>query len=365
MTKSFLCGIINKAAEIRRLSSKKDVEKMGYSLDLGLFAGVSKENTLCLKGICAVMVLVHHIYQNTAAELGFASRILDDFGFLAVSFFFFISGFGLMSRYMQTNGEYVNGFVKNRIIPFYADYLMIAAVYALFCVFAHIRITARLALLTLTFGDTVVKYGWYVQVALLFYIVFYFSAAVFKSPGKVCAAGLVLVCAYFVACYAVKFGDWWYVSVKAVFAYPLGMFFALCGERIMRILDSRKRLTAAALMSLCLFLAVYGSYRIFPAAPEMVRFTLCSVVFPCTLILLTSLFDIRCAALRFLGGISYEIYVLQGLFLMLFHSDIIYIENSVLYIAASCVCILTFSVSVKFLIGKIRHAGAEHNMRCN
>lgn len=43
--------------------------------------------------------------------------------------------------------------------------------------------------------------------------------------------------------------------------------------------------------------------------------------------------NIQNAVTRFLGAISLEIYVLQGVFLTLFHSSIVVIENSYLYIA--------------------------------
>lgn len=64
---------------------------------------LSKENTTNLKGLLALMVLLHHTYQK--ALIGSSVAIFDftmrSLGFYCVSCFLFLSGYGLMTRYLN------------------------------------------------------------------------------------------------------------------------------------------------------------------------------------------------------------------------------------------------------------------------
>jgi probable poly-beta-1,6-N-acetyl-D-glucosamine export protein len=58
---------------------------------------LSRENTNILKGICAVMVVLHHVCSRTGtfSEIGLGP-IYTAMGYWAVSVFMFVSGYGLM-----------------------------------------------------------------------------------------------------------------------------------------------------------------------------------------------------------------------------------------------------------------------------
>ena len=57
---------------------------------------LSRENTDCLKGICAIMVVICHVCSRTniGASIGLGP-IYTAFGYWAVSGFMFMSGYGL------------------------------------------------------------------------------------------------------------------------------------------------------------------------------------------------------------------------------------------------------------------------------
>ena len=56
----------------------------------------SKKYTLQVKGAMVLLILFHHIYQNLSLDFGpWINYIFRSFGYLAVSVFFFISGYGI------------------------------------------------------------------------------------------------------------------------------------------------------------------------------------------------------------------------------------------------------------------------------
>lgn len=57
----------------------------------------SKGQSLSIKGLFALIVLLHHTYQqmNICQNLPFVDYFLRSLGYLAVGIFFFISGYGL------------------------------------------------------------------------------------------------------------------------------------------------------------------------------------------------------------------------------------------------------------------------------
>ena len=68
---------------------------------------LSKENGNCLKGICALMVLICH----TCSQSGFlmlpgvgVGAVITAFGYWGVSVFFFLSGYGLVKKFATSVG---------------------------------------------------------------------------------------------------------------------------------------------------------------------------------------------------------------------------------------------------------------------
>ncbi len=67
---------------------------------------LTKNQSICLKGIFALMVLLCHIHANitlfTKIKIG---SLFSCFGYLATGGFFFLSGYGLMYKYLNKNYE--------------------------------------------------------------------------------------------------------------------------------------------------------------------------------------------------------------------------------------------------------------------
>ena len=80
---------------------------------------ISKEKSLSVRGLMAIAVIIHHAYQYGPLfkDNIITSVILQSYGFLAVSVFFFISGYGLTKSYCDRNGG-VNCWFSTKSYPF-------------------------------------------------------------------------------------------------------------------------------------------------------------------------------------------------------------------------------------------------------
>ena len=58
-----------------------------------------KESTYSLRGLCMILIVLHHIYQYTASRYGVSYPlplviILQSLGYLSTGVFFLLSGYG-------------------------------------------------------------------------------------------------------------------------------------------------------------------------------------------------------------------------------------------------------------------------------
>lgn len=137
---------------------------------------LSKKNTDCLKGIFAVVVVLAHIrgrlpvFNDTVV-----GQILTASGYLAVAVFFFLSAYGLQASVDSKGVAYLQTFPRRRILPFYGTYLFVLMLYVLVYAWSGELNTVKPNILfrSLIFGGTLIENGWYLQTALLFYIMFW------------------------------------------------------------------------------------------------------------------------------------------------------------------------------------------------
>ena len=89
---------------------------------------LSRYATTCMRGILALVILVHHLFQYSHVDLGFfLDHTLQAAGYLAVGMFYFLSGYGLARS--SRKGDYLQRFFKRRFIPLYAFYVFLIIVY--------------------------------------------------------------------------------------------------------------------------------------------------------------------------------------------------------------------------------------------
>ena len=191
----------------------------------GKFAGFKKEkfhedsssleSMKSLRGFAAIGVILHHISQENAFQWangygkpGELSPFVNA-GFLFVSIFFFCSGYGLIKSY-ETKPDYLNGFMKKRVlktlvIPYYVSIV----IYGL-CRFASGERFAPVQWVTNLIGVSMMNpYAWYPIIAAILYTAFYIIFKHVKNQ-KLCYVlmGVVIVALGVIFCINGHF-TWW------------------------------------------------------------------------------------------------------------------------------------------------------------
>lgn len=218
-----------------------------------------------LKGVMALCVLCHHIsqvsiYQNLNVRSAGLEKLnvipfFESLGFVFVGIFFFTSGFGLYKSF-STKKDYLNGFIKRRILPIVISYYVMVAIYAIYYLITKPNFSVSEWICKLTGLTLINSQSWYVYVIIIMYFAFYFiyknekarkygvliltiivllQGAIFVINGhfpwwigkpdwwKV--RGALFNCPWWQRPTALLFeGEWW---VNATICFPLGILFAI------------------------------------------------------------------------------------------------------------------------------------------
>lgn len=134
-----------------------------------------KENrslTDLLKFIAALLVVNGHLFQFGGGPESWVKEM--NLGPLMVSFFFFLSGYGLMCSYSKKGMAYMDHFISHRllrvILPLVTAYIFSITVYA----FVVGPVDWNELFVTLLWGGPYMRYSWYVSELVVLYLFFYF-----------------------------------------------------------------------------------------------------------------------------------------------------------------------------------------------
>ena len=308
---------------------------------------LSKEYTNCLRGIFAILVVIHHLYQYTGLlRQSYLGAILQLCGFLSVSVFFFLSGYGLMLSSKKAN--YVDQFLRTRFLPLYCFYIILIILYSLWTLILEKSCSPKEIIQSFFWGGTVVTNGWYLQATFISYLFYYFSFNVFsKAKLQLLSFGLFIF-AYCIFCHLIGLGSNWYQTIPCMF---LGMLFSYKKADIDEIFDKHIWIifiASSLSFVICLLLSKLSSIEaVFTTLYLM--FFVCSTVALSYLLYNTSLINNYFFALC--GNYSLEIYVSHGFFLRLIKLN--YIENILIYILVVVVGTILTSIILKLIYTKI------------
>lgn len=314
---------------------------------------LSKSNTNCLKGILSICILIHHLYQrsNWLHDI-WLGAVFQYMGYLAVSLFFFISGYGLMYSYQTKKAEYIKNFPKNRLLTFYCVCILSVVIYTLFDWICGKNFKVTDILQSLTFGNTLVKSGWYLQTIFIFYILFYFSAKYCRTN----TALISMICCgtflYIGLCLCLKLMPTWYDSI---WCFAFGILWCACKKNIDYFVCRKEKnlIILGIALSFCISF-ILGTQEFIGLIYIRLAFKMLSAVFFSALsILLLMRLPIQNILTRNLGKISLEIYVIHGLVLELFRGKFIFINDDLFYAVMVIAVVLCLAVMLHFIVGYI------------
>lgn len=313
---------------------------------------LSKKTCDCLKGIFAVCVLLHHLFQHSGLFHGTLIGIgLQFLGYFSVGVYFFLSGFGLMQSFQAKGKVYLDIFPKKRILPFYITIVFLTILYSLYQMLLGDGLEISLMIKSLLFGGTVIANGWYLQVQLFCYITFYFVFQFCRIRSCGMALITVLTLCFILGMAVFGFAHTWYVSVPL---FVLGLWFSCSKNRFDQFIRNRKNwlillLTSGLTFVISMLCCKFANITFI----SEVSITLAECAFVFCVLLIVNKVNIDCSLTRKLGVISLEIYVMQGICLSFFHSYFWNIKNPYWYVIVASMGTVLLALAIHPLIKMI------------
>ena len=313
---------------------------------------LSKTNSECLKGIFAVCVLLHHLYQHSGVTMHpLAGAGLQYLGYFSVGVFFFLSGFGLMQSYKRKGKVYIDTFPRKRLLPFYMMILVLIVIYSVYTVAVGEPLRFVEVVQSFLIGGTVISKGWYLQVQLLCYVLFYFAFRFCNKRSTGLIVSSVLTATYILVMIFLDSSTSWYVSTPL---FVIGMWYSVYKDKINAWVFVKRRWLLTFLASGAVFFAVMLGQKLFETKYLRAMFlTLVECAFVFCLVLVLPKIRIEYQLTEMLGAISLEVYVMQGLCLSLFHSRVVTIQNVYLYAVTVTACTFLLAILIHPIIRKI------------
>lgn len=318
-----------------------------------------KEFSVALKGALSLFIVGTHISSLCQPDEALLwLRVCNLLTPLALVFFFFLSGYGLMTqlrlRTLRTSttspATLWAGWLPRRLWGLTKPFLFFYAValFSLFAGFGFDHIPQALAQLKVNF--IIWKVGipgplfvaWYLLELMVLYVFFYFSFRYVRRWGRAVLVLVGLTLLLMLVAWQVGFGYYW---LRYPLSFSVGVVYAIYERSIY------KRVKACRFICLAFTLLLGGIYiwsvQTFPNQPLVLLITshLAYFALPVMLTALskilgaTDLFMRRAhgpvgSALMWLGGISLEVYLLHMSFVSLYRSQMIYIQSPVLFLIA-------------------------------
>ncbi len=295
-------------------------------------AYISKETGNDYRGLFAVVVLFHHLAQRTHSGLLF--RSFYDVGYLAVALFFFYSGYGLQKSYMAKKEAYRSHFLIKRLPPVLLPYAAVTFLFWLMNRAAGYRPTVLYILSTILQGEPMVLFSWYIVSILLFYVVFWLLMMICRNHyRRMIAGGCIWYVLYVICCMRADFGCWWYNASPLLI---VGMAWAVYEKQILKLISiCYSKMTVAVWI---LFIPLYMlAFSLKDSEAYENRLFLLHIAAAVLFVIGINLFSLKIRignpVLRFLGHISLEIYLVQGLLIEGLRNGTVFIESETLWAA--------------------------------
>lgn len=309
----------------------------------------SRSQTECLKGIFALGIVICHLCSRTGlgSSIGLGP-IYTALGYWGVSIFLFISGYGLMCRYLAIRGGYFVNYMKNRILPIYCLNILLIIVYTLLKWFVGRDFTMQEFLLSFAFGDTIVQFGWYLQVCMLFYLLFYISFRWVKEPVAGILVNSCLTIGYCIICYLIDVSSTWYECSLSIIA---GMAMAMLNTKVSENSKSKQLLFLVVAGTLFSISFILSGYKLFSSDLRLLLKVISSVSFAMTVYFACCFIPLKGKILEWLGNHYLEIYILQGVSIIL-ADEYLGRDNSLLYFMTCFVGTMFLAACMKTPIRK-------------
>ena len=200
----------------------------------------------------------------------------------------------------------MRAFPKKRFASIVLPYLILMGIYWLYNIIVDQSYSFQNVLESFEMGDPIVISSWYLIVVMLFYFCYYFEMLLLKDKYHlIVAVNLVLNALWVLIVKKLGWGYWWY---SCTIALTLGIAWATYEDWLYKFIRSNyKWVSFIVIICGSLFAVLYKAYE------EMLFEQFLNIFFILTVILYSMKFEIRSKLTAFIGGVSFELYVIHGL----------------------------------------------------
>jgi len=309
---------------------------------------ISKEKTSFLKGFFAVVIVCAHcrnnmpVLNNTVVGMALTAS-----GYLSVGFFFFLSGYGVETQYMRLGRDYLSKYPYDRLLRVFFIAAVTVVIYGIIDSLFYEGVSTVDFLWSFFYGRTILAYGWYLQAALLMYLLFYLSKKLLKESKQwigLIFGGLIYVCFSVLLCQKPL------LYCSAALSFPTGVFYARKQNIIVLKRNSEYMALGGIFLLFCITVLI-GNIPI-GSRPLWVMCKVCSsVLFDLWIVFVAVRLHVSGSILKRLGEISLEIYLVQEIPIRLLRSEHIYILNDWVYLLTALSTTIVLSIIVHRMIG--------------
>lgn len=321
-----------------KIEFKKDINKEYLSI----------KTSQGWKGFFALVVIYHHLSQNTVDGVFFRGFTLV--GYLAVAIFFFLSGYGMQKKNI-TDDNYNKTFLMKRMPTILIPYIIITILYWGLLALGGEVYSFLDILMSIVKGKPIAKYSWYIINIIFLYLSFYVLMKIIKKNHKYMILGAILLYVMWTClCMKLSFGVWWYSSTQL---FVVGIIWATYEQRIVEFIKAHFNI-----ISIVMIIAFAMSFLLdFVVSKFIISLILketAAVLFTILVLLFSMKFQIGNSFMDFFGKISFELYLTHGLFVILCGKDFLGIDNNLLYSISILFLTIIFSFAYhklcKFLL---------------
>lgn len=296
------------------------------------------ENTNCMRGFWCLIVLLVHIpaqYQNSI------QNVIGSFAYIGVTFFFMTSSYGLTLGAIKDIEKVRQGFWKRRLGKLLLPMVIVNIA----------RVTAEaVCLKSFTWWKLFAITG-FVRQILFFYFIFWIVICIL--PEKIsfdikCVILYISVVLFSVVIYFWKTNGIFGWPVES-FGFAYGLLLARKKEIFLKLSKKKAWIFAGIFCGLSLIVGVtYLKFKSIVFLGDYLIKTILGISILCFMLFLNSRISIGNCVSRFLGKISYEVYLIH---------DVIFIVLAALPLTLNSgvfvLCSIIFTIVFSFVVNKL------------
>lgn len=294
-----------------------------------------------LKGIMAILIVLHHLSACVEQEW---IQSFHSWGAPVVSMFFFMSGYGLTVSVLNRK-SYMVSFLKYRVLnALLIPFIIVFIGYVLINTHDFNLLTSVLRLLS--HGEPTLPHSWFVYSILILYLCFWIACKVTRGNARLIVLSLLCV-GYIFMTMELGYARCWYISILA---FPFGAVYATYERQFHTYLSRSIQYYSAVPISLCLMAGLFF-------LRSELAYMLVYILIPFILVCLCMKIKVeklnQFKIVGWISGISYEIYLCQGIAMDFIRGKYVHVASDTLYIILSFILTFLLAYGVKYIKDQI------------